>query len=99
MEERARIRMTGELEVIEVNSAAARLLAIHPLDLLGRPGSAAPEPWGPALSEAGRDTEVVRWAAEPTGWSVHLSPPAAADLDGLFAAAALADSEEAARGL
>lgn len=81
--------------VLELNQAAAELLAVTPAEILARPASILGEPWGGYLRTP--QSGPLRWRREPDGtWLIHLClPPTSDQLNDLREALIHAESDEA----
>jgi hypothetical protein len=89
------IRIDRGGSVLELNQAAAEVLGVTPSEILARPASLLPEPWGPLLSRP--DVGTLRWKQEADGtWRVQLRhPPSPAQMEDLREALGHAEGREA----
>lgn len=89
------IRLDRGGAVLELNQAAAEVLGVTPSEILARPASLLPEPWGPLLSRP--EVGALRWKQEADGtWKVQLRhPPSPDQLEDLREALGHAEGDEA----
>ncbi len=89
------IRLDRSGAVLELNQAAAELLAVTPAEILAKPASLLGEPWGGRLKTP--QEGPLRWRHLPDGsWQVQLlMPPSSTQMNDLREAILVSEGEEA----
>lgn len=89
------LRLDRSGAVLELNQAAAELLAVTPAEILAKPASLLGEPWGSRLQTP--QEGPLRWRHLPDGsWQVQLLlPPSSMQMNDLREALLISEGEEA----